>query len=289
MSNEIPVARTAGELRKALDPHHQAAKSIGLVPTMGALHEGHLSLIRRARQQCDFVAASVFLNPSQFNNAADLERYPRAEEKDVELAGEAGANLVFAPSVQEVYPRGFATQIRVTGFVAETLEGAIRGPEHFYGVATIVAKLFNILMPDVAYFGQKDAQQVAVIRRLVVDLDLAVRLEVCPTVREPDGLALSSRNVQLSAADRERAVALHVGLAAAAAMVATGERSAEALLGAAREAMQNLDVVQEYLALVEPDSFREVQKLEQPALLVVAAQIGQVRLIDNALLDPATS
>jgi pantoate--beta-alanine ligase len=286
MSHHIPTARTVRELREALEPHRHARRSIGLVPTMGALHEGHLSLIRRAREQCDVVVVSVFVNPSQFDRLADLERYPRQEHRDAELAAQAGADLMFAPSVEEVYPQGFATQVQVHG-LADRLEGAMRGPEHFRGVATVVTKLFLMALPDVAYFGQKDAQQVLVIRRLVADLNLPLRLEVCPTVREADGLALSSRNAQLSPLERQRALALYAGLSAAAELASAGEHSAEALLGAARAAMASLDVEPEYLALVDPDSLEPVSLFEQPALLAVAAHVGPVRLIDNAILDPS--
>ncbi len=196
MSHHIPTMRTVRELREALEPSRRAARSIALVPTMGALHEGHLSLIRLARERCDVVVVSIFVNPSQFDRSTDLERYPRQEANDTQLAAQAGADLVFVPSVEEIYPQGFATQVQVLG-ITDRLEGASRGPEHFRGVATVVAKLLNIVQPDDAFFGQKDAQQVLVIRRLVADLNLPVRIEVGATVREPDGLALSSRNAQL--------------------------------------------------------------------------------------------
>jgi pantoate--beta-alanine ligase len=286
MSHHIPTMRTVRELRAALQPVREARRSIGLVPTMGALHEGHLSLIRQARERCDTVVVSVFVNPSQFDRAADLDRYPRREAIDAELAAQAGADLVFAPSVEEIYPDGFATQVQVLG-ITDRLEGASRGPEHFRGVATVVAKLLNIVQPDVAFFGQKDAQQVLVIRRLVADLNLPVRIEVGATVREPDGLALSSRNAQLSPEEREKALALYAGLRAAADLLSNGERDASALLGAAHSAMVLFDVEPEYLALVDPESLEEVAHLEGPALLAVAAHVGAVRLIDNLTLDPS--
>jgi pantoate--beta-alanine ligase len=278
------VARNLPELSLALAPL-RARGAVALVPTMGALHEGHLSLIRRAREQCDFVVVSVFVNPSQFDRLADLERYPRQQGLDAELAAAAGADLVFAPSVEEVYPEGFATQVQVHG-LADHLEGASRGPEHFQGVATVVTKLLLMALPDVAWFGQKDAQQVLVIRRLVADLNIPVRIEVCPTVREADGLARSSRNAQLSPQERERAPALYAGLSAAAQLIGAGERSAEALLRAAHAAMQGFAVEPEYLALVDPDSFEPISRIEGPALLAVAARVGPVRLIDNLILDP---
>ena len=195
---------------------------------MGALHEGHLSLIGRARAECDVVVVSLFVNPAQFDERADLDRYPRSERRDVELASEAGADVLFAPSADEVYPPGFATAVEVLG-VTDRLEGAARGAGHFRGVSTVVTKLLGMSMPDVAYFGQKDAQQVVVIRRLVADLNLPVRIQVCPTVREPDGLAMSSRNARLSADERSQALALHDALQAAARRAAEGERSPAAL------------------------------------------------------------
>jgi pantoate--beta-alanine ligase len=280
--------RTVAELRAALAPSRREELTIGLVPTMGALHEGHLSLIRRAREQCDVVVVSLFVNPAQFNERADLERYPRDERRDGKLATAAGADLLFAPSVEEVYPSGFATTVEVLG-LTERLEGAARGAEHFRGVATVVTKLLCMALPDVAYFGQKDAQQVIVIRRLAEDLNLAVRIEALPTVREPDGLAMSSRNALLTPDERARALALPAALDAARALAATGERSARALLEAARAAMRRFDVEPEYVALVEPETLEPVTVLTGEALLALAARVGEVRLIDNAVLSPATS
>ena len=283
------VVRTVSQLREALTPARRAGDRIGLVPTMGALHEGHLSLIRRARAECGVVVVSLFVNPAQFNEQADLDRYPRDEQRDGALAAEAGADLLFAPSVEEVYPPGFATSVEVLG-VSERLEGAARGPEHFRGVATVVTKLFAMALPDVAYFGRKDAQQVVVIRRLVADLDLPVQVRALPTVREPDGLAMSSRNALLSGASRERALALPNALRAAAERAAAGERSAEELLAAGHEVLDGAEGVElEYLALVDPDSFEPVERLDGPALLAVAARVGGVRLIDNEMLAPLSS
>jgi len=284
--NHIPTLRTVRELRAALAPSRRNSLSIGLAPTMGALHEGHLSLIRRAREECDTVVVSVFVNPSQFEDRGDLERYPRQEARDTALAAEAGADLVFAPSVQEVYPDGFATQVQVLG-LTDRLEGAVRGPEHFRGVTTVVAKLLGMTLPDVAYFGQKDAQQVVVIRRLVADLNLPVRVAVCPTLREGDGLALSSRNVLLDPASRVRARALYRALRAAAARADGGERSVQTLLDSARAELARSEVVPDYLALVAPDTLEPVSELREPALLAVAAHVGGVRLIDNLALQPS--
>ncbi len=280
--------RTVAGLRQTLAPVHEARRTIALVPTMGALHEGHLSLIRRARAGSDVVIVSLFVNPAQFDERADLERYPRAEERDAELAERAGAAVLFAPSVEEVYPRGFATAVEVLG-LTDGLEGAVRGCEHFRGVTTVVTKLLCMAMPDSAYFGQKDAQQAIVIRRLVADLNLPVAIEICPTVREPDGLAMSSRNVRLSAEERSRALALPDALHAAAARAGEGERSAQALLEAARAAMDARRVEPEYLALVEPDTLEPCESLSDRALLLIAARIGDTRLIDNALLHAPSS
>jgi pantoate--beta-alanine ligase len=279
--------RTVAELRAALASARRDGLTIGLVPTMGALHDGHLSLIACARGQCDVVVVSLFVNPAQFNERADLERYPRDEHRDAELAAAAGADLLFAPSVEEVYPSGFATTVEVLG-LTERLEGAARGAEHFRGVATVVTKLLCMTLPDFAFFGQKDAQQVVVIRRLAQDLNLPVRIEALPTVREPDGLAMSSRNALLTPDERARALALPAALDAAHALARTGERSAQALLEAARAAMRRFDVVPEYVALVEPDTLEPVTALTGEALLALAARVGEVRLIDNAVLSPAS-
>jgi pantoate--beta-alanine ligase len=287
-AQRLTTVRTVAELRADLAPPRRHGLTIGLVPTMGALHEGHLSLIRRAREQCDLVVVSLFVNPAQFTEGADLEHYPRGEERDAALAAETGADLLFAPSIDEVYPPGFATAVEVLG-ITDRLEGAARGSQHFRGVTTVVTKLLCMAMPDVAYFGQKDAQQVLVIRRLVADLNLPARIEVCPTVREPDGLAMSSRNALLSREERSRASALSAALNAASERAAAGERSGQALLDAAREAMLSLDVEPEYLALVDPDTLEPLEMLVRKALLAVAARIGSIRLIDNVILQPVVT
>jgi pantoate--beta-alanine ligase len=278
--------RTVGELRAALAPAQRMGSTIGLVPTMGALHEGHLSLIRRAREQCDTVVVSLFVNPAQFDERADLERYPRSERHDAALAAEAGADLLFAPSVEEVYPPGFATAVEVLG-LTDRLEGAARGASHFRGVTTVVTKLLCMAMPDVLYLGQKDAQQVVVIRRLLADLNLPVRVEALPTVREADGLALSSRNALLDLRARERARALSAALGAAGELAAAGERSPAVLLGAAHAALAAAGVRADYVELVDPDTLEALAELNRPALLLLAARVGRVRLIDNATLEPA--
>jgi pantoate--beta-alanine ligase len=282
-ASRMKVVRTVTELRSVLSPSRREGLTIGLVPTMGALHEGHLSLVRRARSECDLVVVSLFVNPAQFNERTDLERYPRRERDDAELAAEAGADVLFAPSVEEVFPPGFATAVEVIG-LTDRLEGAARGTQHFRGVTTVVTKLLCMALPDVAYFGQKDAQQVLVIRRLVEDLNLPVRIEARPTVREADGLAMSSRNALLAPEQRARALALPAALDAALALAAGGERSAEVLLDAAREAMRARGVAPEYVALVDPGTLEPVEELTGEALLTLAARIGEVRLIDNAVL-----
>jgi len=281
----MKTLRTVAELRAALNGPRRAGRSIGLVPTMGALHDGHLSLIRQARASCDEVVVSLFVNPAQFEESRDLAAYPRDEARDAALAAEAGADILFAPPPAEVYPRGFATTVAVAE-VSAPLEGEHRGGAHFAGVATVVTKLLNMAQPDVAFFGQKDAQQVAVIRRLVRDLDIPVRIEVGDTIRAPDGLALSSRNARLRAGDRRRALALHRGLEAVRACHAAGERDATILAAIGRAAMAELDVEPEYLQLVAPDTFAPVATVgEQPVLVAVAARVGDVRLIDNDILN----
>ena len=282
----MKTVRAVADLRAALAGARRAGRTIGLVPTMGALHDGHLSLIRRARAGNDVVVVTLFVNPAQFDEREDLERYPRDEARDAQLARQAGADVLFAPTASEVYPPGFATSIEVRG-ASEQLEGRARGGEHFRGVATVVAKLLCMTLPDVAYFGQKDAQQLAVIRRLVADLNLPVEIEACPTVREADGLAMSSRNARLSPEQRQRALSLVAALDAARAAASGGERSARVLMGAAREAMLARGVEPEYLALVDPQTFQPREALARASLLAVAARIGATRLIDNVLLEPA--
>lgn len=277
------TVRTVAELRAALAPARRAGRTIGLVPTMGYLHDGHLSLIHRAAATCDEVVVSLFVNPTQFNDPADLEKYPRDEARDAALAAEAGADLLFAPPVEEVYPAGFSTTVGVRG-ITEPLEGAHRGVGHFDGVTTVVAKLFNMTQPDVAFFGQKDAQQALVVRKLVRDLDIPVRIEVEPTVREADGLALSSRNVRLNGS-RTDALALSRALRAAEAAVAAGERDAAKVRAAALAEIQSCSVELEYLELVTTDTLAPVETIDGEVLLAVAAQVGGVRLIDNTILS----
>jgi pantoate--beta-alanine ligase len=280
----VRTIRSIAELRAALGPARTEGRTIGLVPTMGAFHEGHLSLMRRAREQCDEVVVSLFVNPAQFDEGADLAAYPRDQERDAILAGEIGVDFLFAPPLEEVYPAGFTTTVSVSG-LTETLEGEHRGRGHFEGVTTIVTKLFNMVGPDVAYFGQKDAQQVAVIRRLVRDLDIPVAIEVCPIVRDRDGVALSSRNVHLSGSQRARATALSKALAAAQQAVAAGERDPASVTEVARTELASADLEPEYLELVSADTLAPLQQIDGDALVVVAARLGKVRLIDNQPLS----
>jgi len=279
----VRTLRTVAEVRAALRGPRRAGRTIGLVPTMGSFHAGHLSLMQRAREQCDEVVVSLFVNPTQFDQAADLSRYPRNEATDALLASDAGVDYLFAPDVAEIYPAGFATTVTVAG-ITETLEGEHRGRGHFDGVVTVVTKLFNIVQADIAYFGQKDAQQARVIERLVRDLDIPVRIEICPTIREPDGLALSSRNAQLSPDERTRALAISRALQAAEAAVAAGERDAEEVARTARALMTSDGVEPEYLELVSTDTLAPVRMIDDSVLVVIAAQIGATRLIDNQIM-----
>ena len=279
------TVRTVAELREALAPERGAGRTIGLVPTMGALHEGHLALLRHAREQSDVVVMSLFVNPAQFAPTEDLQAYPRDEQRDSDLAAAEGVDLLFAPGLEEVYPPGFATTVSVGG-LTDTLEGAPehRGTEHFSGVTTVVTKLLNMVAPDAAYFGQKDAQQALVIRKLVADLDIPVRIEVCPTVRDPDGLALSSRNAYLSEDERERALGLSRALRAAEQAVAAGRLEADDVLAAAREQLAAHGVDPEYLELRSSKDLSPVQRVNGSTLLAVAARVGRARLIDNTIL-----
>jgi len=280
----VKFVRTKDALRSTLAAARAEGGSIGLVPTMGCLHEGHLSLLRAARAESDVVVMSLFVNPAQFGPGEDLERYPRDEERDAELAGEAGVDLIYAPPVEEVYPEGFSTTVEVGG-VTEVLCGdpSRRGPEHFRGVTTVVAKLFNAVEPDVVYFGQKDAQQLVAIRRMVRDLDFPVRIEAPPIVREPDGLAMSSRNAYLSAEDRERATALSRALREVERIAP--EESLAAGIEAGRRVLDDAGVEAEYLEARDAENLQPVAELNGgPVLIAVAATVGPARLIDNVTI-----
>lgn len=280
----MKIIRTIAEIRTAVSETRASGGSIGLVPTMGAFHEGHLSLIRAARAQNELVVVSLFVNPTQFGANEDLGSYPRDEEGDARLAREAGADVLLAPPASEVYPDGFATTVHVSG-VTDVLCGAVRGPGHFDGVATVVAKLFGIVAPDSAYFGQKDAQQVVVVRRMVRDLNIRVRIEACPIVRDPDGLAMSSRNAYLDAASRKQATALNRALDAAEALVRSGERRAGPVLAAARGVLVGAGIDPEYVELRDPDDLGALDEIGDRSLLAIAARIGTARLIDNRILE----
>ncbi|WP_282599918.1 pantoate--beta-alanine ligase [Patulibacter sp. SYSU D01012] len=284
----MKIVRTVAELRD-LVRQARARGTVGLVPTMGALHAGHVSLVRASVEETDFTVVSVFVNPRQFGDAGDLQAYPRTEAADAAIAAEAGADVVFVPDVAEVYPDGFVTEVRTGGPLTETLEGAHRGPEHFHGVTTVVTKLLNMVGPDVAFFGAKDAQQVLVVKRLVRDLNLPVRIEVGETVREPDGLALSSRNVRLTPDDRRQAVAIPRALRAAEAALREGETDAAALVGVATAVLANAAIDAEYVAVVDPETLVPRERVEAPSLLAVAAPVGPVRLIDNLMLAPVAA
>ena len=279
--------RTKPDLRAALEPERSPNRTIGLVPTMGALHEGHLALLRAARERCDFVVMSLFVNPAQFAPGEDLEAYPRDEAGDAALAEKAGVDLLYAPSVEEVYPDGFATTVEVGGGLTDVLCGQPqrRGPDHFRGVTTIVAKLFASVQPDAAFFGQKDAQQAIVIGRMARDLDFPVQIEVVPTVREANGLALSSRNAYLSTDERQRAAALSQALRAAERVAEGGETRIEAALEAARRELERAGIEPEYLEARSAEDLAPAESLNgRPVLVAVAARVGKARLIDNTVI-----
>jgi pantoate--beta-alanine ligase len=281
----VRTIRSVAALREHLAPVRRAGRGIGLVPTMGYFHEGHLSLMRRARGQCDLVVVSLFVNPTQFGPGEDLDAYPRDEARDAELAAAEGVDVLFAPPLDELYPPGFDATVEVGGLTSVLCgDPRRRGPGHFAGVTTVVTKLFNIVQPDVAYFGQKDAQQALVIRKLVRDLDIPVRIEVCPIVRDPDGLALSSRNAYLAPAERERARSLARALRVAEARVGAGELDAGAILAAARAELDAAGVDPEYLELRSAEDLSPVERVDGSTLLAVAARVGRARLIDNTIL-----
>lgn len=280
----MTIIRTVAALRAHLEDARGG--SIGFVPTMGALHEGHLSLLRAARAENDTVVLSIFVNPTQFDDPADLATYPRTTERDAELAASVGVDVVFAPDPAEIYPDGYATTVGIRGLVAETLEGAQRGTGHFDGVATVVTKLLLAVQPDVAYFGAKDAQQVAVVRRLVADLDMPVRIAECPTSRDDDGLARSSRNTRLSPEERRRALSIPRALTAVEAAAAAGETDTATLWSRATGVLAEGGVAPEYVAFVDPLTFVPAPVLDRPVLVAIAARVGDIRLIDNTVLTP---
>lgn len=287
MSRTPRLLETPAAIRLQSDRWRSAGMLVGLVPTMGALHAGHVSLIRRAREECDRVVVSIFVNPAQFGPGEDYARYPRPRERDVAVCAEERVDAIYAPDVDAMYPPGFSTGVTVDGRLVTTLEGAAR-PGHFAGVALAVTKLFTATRADRAYFGQKDAQQCAVVRRLAADLDLGVTIVLCPTVRDADGLALSSRNAYLSAMEREQALAIPRGLAIAARLARAGEDDPGRLIAAVRAelaATPSLSV--DYVAIVDGDTFEDVALVAAGARIQLAARIGATRLIDtlNLLVD----
>jgi len=276
---------TVAEIRRDLAKARSAGKRVGFVPTMGYLHDGHLALVTASQAQCDVTVVSIFVNPTQFGPNEDLSTYPRDFLRDEKLCRDAGVAIVFAPDAQEVYPTQFETFVE-PGEFAKPLCGAFR-PGHFRGVATVVCKLFNMVQPDVVFFGQKDFQQCAVVRRMVFDLNLPIEIVTVPTVREPDGLAMSSRNRYLSEEERRRALAISRGLFAAADEFRSGERNVEKLVAIAKGHLETVDRLQ-YLELVDADTLKAAESsLSRPAALCVAAYVGSTRLIDNVILGPA--
>jgi len=281
----VKVCATIPEARAACCDARTSRKRLGLVPTMGALHEGHLSLVRAAKVQCDAVAVSIFVNPTQFGPAEDLSKYPRQFDRDCRLLEKEGVEILFAPAVEEIYPGGAVTWVVVEG-LSEKLDGRSRRG-HFRGVTTIVSKLFHIIEPDDAFFGQKDAAQLAVIRRMVRDLNFPVEIVACPIVREPDGLAMSSRNAYLNREERSRALVLQRALQKARQQFDAGERIAAKLISAAKEVIAGEpQVALDYFEIVDPDMLDPVERISQKTLVGVAAYVGTTRLIDNLVLEP---
>jgi pantoate--beta-alanine ligase len=278
--------RTIEDIREVSRAARKKGARIGLVPTMGALHEGHLSLVRAARGKSEFIVTSIFVNPTQFGPNEDFAKYPRNFEKDCELLESKGVDVVFAPSVEEMYPEApGCTWVEVQG-MSDRLCGKSR-PGHFRGVTTVVSKLFHIVEPDLAFFGQKDAAQVAIIRRMVRDLNVPVAIEVCPIVREPDGLALSSRNAYLNSDERKKALTLYRSLRRLAEVFQAGERSSAKLIAAAKEIFATEPAVRlDYFEIVDPDTLESTPGIDNRALAAGAAFVGSTRLIDNILLEP---
>ena len=271
------------EVRTLVRDARERGVRVGLVPTMGAMHAGHASLLRAARGENGFVVASLFVNPIQFGPHEDFAKYPRTLEQDLDLCRREGVDLVFAPTPAEMYPAGFATTIHVAG-LGEKMCGGVR-PGHFDGVCTVVAKLLEIVQPDVAYFGEKDAQQLAIVRRMVRDMDLEVEIRGCPLVREPDGLAMSSRNAYLSPDERRQALTLSSALAEARQAIEAGQRSAAAVATQVRRRLEAVEGVRlEYAVAVDPDTLADLTEIKDTVLVAVAARVGKTRLIDNVLL-----
>lgn len=281
----MKVITSVKEMREYSRKARLEGKTVGLVPTMGYLHEGHMSLARASVKECDITVLSVFVNPSQFSEGEDLDRYPRDIERDHTMAEKEKVDVLFAPSAREMYPEGYSTYVEVDGAVTSGLCGKSR-PGHFRGVTTVVAKLFNIIMPHTGYFGQKDAQQAAVIRKMAKDLDVPVSISIMPIVREADGLAMSSRNSYLSVGERARAIRIPESLDKAADMIKDGEVSPEKIKNEIKKILLRDDGLEvDYIETVDPETFKPVQDLRAVTLIAVAAKVGGTRLIDNTILD----
>lgn len=284
----MKLVRTKRDLRAELRPARGEGRSIGLVPTMGYLHDGHISLLAAARERCDVVVMSLFVNPTQFRPGEDLQGYPRDEEHDAQAASQAGVDLLYVPSAEEIYPDGYATSVIVED-ITEVLCGdhGRRGIEHFRGVTTVVAKLFNTVQPDLAFFGQKDAQQAIVVGRMIADLDFPIELVVLPTVREPDGLAMSTRNAYLSPDERRRAPAIHAALEAIRAQAEEDQPDLAAALAAGRSVLAGAGIEPEYLEARDATDLHPVESFNgRPVLVAIAAPLGPARLIDNVVIEP---
>jgi pantoate--beta-alanine ligase len=280
----MTVVRSIFEARQRIERWRSEGKTVGLVPTMGALHEGHLSLIRRCREECDVAVVSIFVNPTQFGPGEDFAAYPRNEQADLKACDAEGVDLAFVPGVEEMYPTAGLTSVRVSR-LTEGLCGAHR-PGHFDGVCTVVAKLFNIVQPHAAYFGQKDGQQAAAIRQMVCDLNMPVRIVVCPTVRAPDGLALSSRNTYLKPDERQRATALYRALQRAEQLIQQGERYPPAVIAEMRAVLREAGLEQvDYLALVDAETMAPAEVLRGRVMAALAVRVGKARLMDNVVVD----
>ena len=281
----MKIVETIQETHQFVRGTRRTSKSVGLVPTMGALHEGHLSLVRAAKTRSDVVVISIFVNPLQFGPKEDLAKYPRTFERDCALLIKEGVDLVFAPSTAEMYPTGAVTYVNVEG-LSDRLDGASR-PGHFRGVTTVVAKLFHIVEPDKAFFGQKDAAQAAIIRKMVRDLNFPLEIVVCPIVREPDGLAMSSRNAYLNAQERRRSLVLSRSLQSVQSAFDAGERDIAQLESLGKRMISEEPTVRlDYLSIVDPDTLLPVKEINRPALAALAAWVGSTRLIDNRILSP---
>ncbi len=282
----METAETIQSIRSLIKAARDSGKNIGLVPTMGALHVGHISLIEAARKKCDYIVVSIFVNPTQFVPGEDFDTYPRPLEDDLEICKKAGVDAVFAPSPEQMYPEEIITWVKV-GKITETLCGQFR-PGHFRGVTTVCAKLFNIVAPDIAFFGQKDAQQAIVIRRMVADLNMPLEIVVCPTVRESNGLAVSSRNKYLSEQQKKDAANIYKSLQKCQLMIDAGVKDTPAIINEMRNILLKVPSIEiEYISIVDADTLQNIDHITGKVLIAVAVRIGPARLIDNIMLDTA--